>query len=615
MADRQTALAVFDFLDSLRAGQYRIGADAEKDHATAGLLASLSGDTGLRDAVCAKLISPGLERARFLMVAEHDPRALPLFASGQVKPWYQADYNVREIANSEFHQDIPALLWRLSNTIPDSARREGMLEAAAYMSFMQGDPEAAFTGHLGRLAAVSPEGEVTRCLMDAHEHGQHPAWVMERRQLRERHGRHRAGPPEPSPAPLPEPMNTSGTDPWEMGPMVAAGTAVAIDTAREPEPERRPPAEPEPEPGPGLEPDARCVDDAGSEGRANTAVDPWEIGPLPSASNPVGNDIPADAPASEPQHVVGAVEPADLADTIDLTPVGDRDAAMPVREWRRMATTAGGILLAACVTVAGMSAWRSHESATAARELEQATADCATARAAAKKAERKLVEYLDGDRLAQAKAVTADKLADPETLETLDKLAEQYSEGERIPACAATDTETANATTSKLQAIEKKHTGNLSRLKKAAGAVFSSRLAHTVEQGERLYSSSEGKVQDEYSRALLRASIDKRDEKAIADAMDKVNASIDAKTKADEERKAQEEAAAAAAAQAQSTPAPQQYSYTPSGSASGPGSGPTGGGYHSSGGSAGSTGGSASPGWSVPANPDPSQLPGTDPSL
>ena len=30
MADRQTALAVFDFLDSLRAGQYRIGADAEK---------------------------------------------------------------------------------------------------------------------------------------------------------------------------------------------------------------------------------------------------------------------------------------------------------------------------------------------------------------------------------------------------------------------------------------------------------------------------------------------------------------------------------------------------------------------------------------------------------
>ena len=174
MADRQTALAVFDFLDSLRAGQYRIGADAEKDHATAGLLASLSGDTGLRDAVCAKLISPGMERARFLMVAEHDPRALPLFASGQVKPWYQADYNVREIANSEFHQDIPALLWRLSNSIPDSARREGALEAAAYMSFMQGDPEAAFTGHLGRLAAVSPE------------HGQHPAWVMEQRQLRER---------------------------------------------------------------------------------------------------------------------------------------------------------------------------------------------------------------------------------------------------------------------------------------------------------------------------------------------------------------------------------------------------------------------------------------------
>lgn len=405
-------------------------------------------------------------------------------------------------------------------------------------------------------------------------------------------------------------MNTSGTDPWEIGPMVAAGTAVAIEPAQEPE--RRPPAEPEPE----AEPDARCVDDAGSEVRANTAVDPWEIGPLPSASNPVGNDIPAGAPASEPQHVGGAVEPADLADTIDLTPVGDRDAAMPVREWRRMATTAGGILLAACVTVAGMSAWESHESATAARELEQATADCATAHAAAKKAEQKLVEYLDGDRLAQAKAVTADKLADPETLETLNDLSERYAAGERIPTCAG-GTETAQATASTLRSTEKRNAKRLARVRKAVEAVFASRLAHTVEQGERLYSSSEGKVQDEYSRALLRASIDKRDEKAIADAMDKVNASIDAKTKADEERKAQEEAAAAAAAQAQerSTPAPQQYSYTPSGSASGPGSGPTGGGYHSSGGSAGSTGGSASPGWSVPANPDPSQLPGTDPSL
>lgn len=374
-------------------------------------------------------------------------------------------------------------------------------------------------------------------------------------------------------------MNTSSTDPWEMGPIIAAGTAVAIDTAREPEPERRPPAEPEPEPGPGLEPDARCVDDAGSEGRADTAVDPWEIGLLPSASNPVGNDIPADAPASEPQHVGGAVEPADLADTIDLTPVGDRDAAMPVREWRRMATTAGGILLAACVTVAGMSAWESHESATAARELEQATADCATARAAAKKAEQKLAEYLDGDRLAQAKAVTADKLADPETLETLNDLAERYAAGERIPTCAG-GTETAQAATSTLRSMEKRNAKRLARVRKAVEAVFSSRLAHTVE-----------------------------------DAMDKVNASIGTKTKADEERKAQEEAAAAAAAQEQSTPAPQQYSYTPSGSASGSGSGPTGGGYHSSGGSAGPAGGSASPGWSVPADPDPSQLPGIDPSL
>lgn len=186
MTNRQTALVVFDFLGLLRAGQYRVGTDVEKDRAAAGLLVSLSGDMRLHDVMCVKLISPGLERTCFLMVAGHDSRALPLLASGQVKPWYQADYNAREVTNSKFHQGIPTLLRWLSNIIPDSARREGMLEAVAYMSFIQGDPEAVFTGHPGRLAVVPSESEVTRCLMNAHEHGQYPVRVMERRQPRER---------------------------------------------------------------------------------------------------------------------------------------------------------------------------------------------------------------------------------------------------------------------------------------------------------------------------------------------------------------------------------------------------------------------------------------------
>lgn len=61
-------------------------------------------------------------------------------------------------------------------------------------------------------------------------------------------------------------------------------------------------------------------------------VDPWEIGSLLSISNSVGNDVPANVPASEPQHVSGAVESADLTDTVDLMPVGDRGATMPVHE-------------------------------------------------------------------------------------------------------------------------------------------------------------------------------------------------------------------------------------------------------------------------------------------
>ena len=105
---------------------------------------------------------------------------------------------------------------------------------------------------------------------------------------------------------------------------------------------------------------------------------------------------------------------------------------------------------------------------------------------------------------------------------------------------------------------------------KAVRAVNDSKLEKTVSDAERLLKDSDGKVADAATRDELSKAVKARDADKIAAASKKVNDSVTAKTKADEEaqRKAEEEAAAQAAAQAQtqmqqSYSAPQQ-SYTPS---------------------------------------------------
>lgn len=183
MADRETALMVFDFLERLRVEKYRVG-DSTRDIRTANMLASLSLDDGLRDAACMKLLSPGLERIRFLEIAAHDPMSLTVCASKLKTMWDQTDYDVSRMVNSEFNQDVAALLWQLSVHIQTPGLRRGPLEAASYLSFMQGDREEVVAKYLGGLRAVAPTGEVTRALMDAHVHGDRPAWIVQQAQDR-----------------------------------------------------------------------------------------------------------------------------------------------------------------------------------------------------------------------------------------------------------------------------------------------------------------------------------------------------------------------------------------------------------------------------------------------
>ena len=135
-------------------------------------------------------------------------------------------------------------------------------------------------------------------------------------------------------------------------------------------------------------------------------------------------------------------------------------------------------------------------------------------------------------------------------------------------------------------------------LESAVKAVESSKLDKTVADADGLYKATEGKVQDDKTRASLLDAIKKRDADAIAKAVKVVNDSKTAKEKADAEAVAkaqaeQEAAAQAAAAQQAQQQAQAQRSYSYGSYSSGGWSGSAGGQSYS-GGSQGQGGGSPS---------------------
>ena len=137
-------------------------------------------------------------------------------------------------------------------------------------------------------------------------------------------------------------------------------------------------------------------------------------------------------------------------------------------------------------------------------------------------------------------------------------------------------------------------------LESAVRAVESSKLDKTVADADGLYSSTDGKVQDEKTREALKQAIAKRDADVIAKAVKAVNDSKTAKDRADAEAAAkaqaeQEAAAQAAAAQQAQQQAQAQRSYSYGSYSSGGWSGSAGGQSYSGGSySGGSQGGSSS---------------------
>ncbi|MDB6492199.1 hypothetical protein [Bifidobacterium pseudocatenulatum] len=225
----------------------------------------------------------------------------------------------------------------------------------------------------------------------------------------------------------------------------------------------------------------------------------------------------------------------------------------------------------------GWFVWKTYAN----HELAEARQACVEASESYRKAADSYSGLVDGDA-ATASQITVKQVADAKTV---DALAEALKANEPdVVACVADSKADYESKTSLIE----KNTGWYGKheksLEEAVKAVNDSKLEKTVSDAERLLKNSDGKVADAATRDELSKAVKARDADKIAAASKKVNDSVTAKTKADEEaqRKAEEEAAAQAAAQAQtqqSYSAPQQ-SYTPS--YSGGTSGSTSGGSSSS---------------------------------
>ena len=245
---------------------------------------------------------------------------------------------------------------------------------------------------------------------------------------------------------------------------------------------------------------------------------------------------------------------------VNMSPTNTSTSESKIRKPAIIAVAA--IAIVALLAGGGWCGWKAYTG----RELAEARQACVEASEGYRKAVNGYSKLVDGDAAAASK-VAAGQVADAKTV---DALAEALKVNEPdVVACVADSKADYESKTSLIE----KNTGWYGKheksLKEAVKAVNDSKLAKTVSDAERLLKDSDGKVQDASTRDELSKAVKAKNETAIAAASRKVNDSMTAKTKADEEaqRKAEEDAAEAAAAAQQAQQSYAQQSYTPSYSA------------------------------------------------
>lgn len=228
-------------------------------------------------------------------------------------------------------------------------------------------------------------------------------------------------------------------------------------------------------------------------------------------------------------------------------------------------------ICAVVLVVAGIIGWNTYSGA----KLAQAKETCAAAADTVRNNANEYNALLNGDA-ADAAAVKAEQVEDSKTVESLGK--ELKAMAPEYEGCVAEDAQGLDAATVKLNEQADWYGTHEKSLSKAVRAVTESKAAKRLDdaktnltakldEASRLLADSDGKVQDNATRETLTNAIDAANKlkdandatkidkahKTLEDAINGVNASVQAKTDADAQAAAAAAAAAAAQAQAQST--------------------------------------------------------------
>ena len=229
------------------------------------------------------------------------------------------------------------------------------------------------------------------------------------------------------------------------------------------------------------------------------------------------------------------------------------------------------VVCAVVLVVAGVVGWNMYRGA----KLAEAKEACATAADGVRSNANEYNALLNGDA-ADAAAVRAEQVEDSKTVESLGK--ELKASAPEYEGCVAENAQGLDAATVKLGEQADWYKAHEKSLSKAVKAVTESKdskrlddakanLKAKLDEASKLLTDSDGKVQDNATRETLTNAIDAANKlkdandatkidkahKTLEDAINGVNASVQAKTDADAQAAAAAAAAAAAQAQAQST--------------------------------------------------------------
>ena len=226
---------------------------------------------------------------------------------------------------------------------------------------------------------------------------------------------------------------------------------------------------------------------------------------------------------------------------------------------------------AVILVVAGIIGWNAYSGA----KLAEAKEACVTAADTVRNNANEYNALLNGDA-ADAAAVKAEQVKDSKTVESLGK--ELKSSAPEYEGCVAENAQGLDAAAVKLNEQADWYETHEKSLSKAVRAVAESKAAKRLEtaktnltakldEASKLLADSDGKVADNATRDALSNAIDAANglkdgndpakidgaRKTLEDAINGVNASVQAKTDADAQAAAAAAAAAQAQAQAQST--------------------------------------------------------------